>query len=254
MVSRRANARSAEVSMLSPVDPSYPSALEGVVKSAPLYLLGNIDLLGKRAIGICGSRNASDSALTWAHRFGYEAAKCGLVVVSGYARGVDREAHRGALEAGGSTIAVLPEGIRRFRLIPELRNVVDLEKNFLVISMFEPDDRWQVWRAMARNRVIVGLSAGLFVIEAGETGGTIEAAREAIRQRKRLWAIAYADDSIGRKGNRLLIGESAIPLKGTADFRQALDQAMHDPPPDVRQLVMSLVEDAERPEPSEERE
>src|SRR2546422_3815204 len=130
--------------MLSPIDAAYPTSLEGVIRSSPLYLLGNTDLLGTRAIGICGSRNASKSALLWAHRFGSEAAKHGLVVVSGYARGIDREAHRGALEAGGATIAVLPEGIKHFRVTAELRPVLDLDANFLAISMFEPDDPWQV--------------------------------------------------------------------------------------------------------------
>jgi len=152
-------------------------ALKAVVGDSRLYAIGSVHLLGMKAVGVCGSRDASASALKWAYDFGREAAKHDVVVVSGYARGVDREAHRGALDGGGKTIAVLPEGIRHFRLVRELRPVADLDRNLLALSAFEPDAPWEIWRAMARNRLIVGLSEALFVIEARERGGTINAAR-----------------------------------------------------------------------------
>lgn len=210
-----------------------------------MYTIGNTSLLRKKAISICGSRDASVSALKWAYEFGRQAAKHGVVVVSGYARGVDRQAHKGALEAGGETIAVLAEGIRRFALVRELRPLIDLDRNFLAVSMFDPDATWQAWRAMQRNRLIVGLSAGLFVIEAGERGGTIDAAREAARQGKRLWAVAYSKETAGREGNRRLVATSAIPLKHMGDLKGALEDAMKQPPAEVRQLVMSLVRAAD---------
>lgn len=216
--------------------------IASLVSGASIYGVGNTDLLGERAIGICGSRHASDLALKWSYEFGREAAKKGFVVVSGYAKGVDRQAHKGALEAGGATIAVLAEGLSHFRIVPELRAALDIDRNFLAISMFEPDAGWQVWRAMERNKLIVGLSAGLFVIEAKETGGTINAAREAARQKKRLWAIAYEKDLAGREGNRILIGESAIPLKSTNDLAIALKEAEADPPIEMKQLMLALAE------------
>lgn len=219
----------------------YPDALKTLLGGSPLYAIGNTGLLSKKGISICGSRDASASALKWAYEFGQQAAQQGIVVISGYARGADRQAHKGALNAGGNTIAVIPEGIRHFRLLRELKPLVDLDRNFLAISMFEPDARWQTWRAMQRNKLIVGLSVGLFVIEARERGGTIEAAREAVRQGKRLWAIAYSNEIPGREGNRKLLATSAIPLKHTGDLRQALDDAMKQPPAEVKQLVMSLV-------------
>jgi DNA processing protein len=126
----------------------------------------------------------------------------GFVVVSGYARGIDRQAHKGAMEVGGATIAILPEGINHFRLVRELGSQADLSQNFLAVSMFDPDAVWKVWRAMERNKMIVGLSAGLFVVEARETGGTINAAMECVRQNKPLWAIAYSKQTPGREGNR----------------------------------------------------
>lgn len=94
---------------------------------------------------------------------------------------------------------------------------------------------------MQRNKLIVGLSLGLFVIEARERGGTIDAAQEAVRQGKRLWAVAYSKDIPGREGNRKLLATSAIPVKHMGDLKRALEEAMMQPPAEVQQLVMSLV-------------
>ena len=219
----------------------HSGALKHALGDCRLYAIGNVRLLGKKAMGVCGSRDASASALKWAYEFGREAARHGTVVVSGYARGVDRKAHKGVLEAGGATTAVLPEGINHFRLTEELRPLANPERNFLAISMFEPDEVWKTWRAMERNKLIVGLSAGLFVIEARESGGTINAAYETIRQGKPLYAVAYTKELPGREGNRKLLAKSAIPVRHMGDLKRALDEAMSRPPAEVRQLVMSLV-------------
>ena len=197
--------------------------------------------MAKRAIGICGSRDASPEAQDYAFKFGSEAAKQGLVVVSGYARGVDRQAHKGALRAGGNTIAVLPEGINHFTLVRELKPVADPNNNFLVLSMFESDAVWKSWRAMDRNKLIVGLSVAVFVVEARETGGTINAAMECVRQNKPLWAIAYSKQLPGREGNRKLLQKtSAIPLKHQGDLRKALEDAASKPAEEIRQLAFNL--------------
>ena len=232
----------ADYDVIRPSDPKYPVSLQGILPGADLYAIGNLDLLGKPAIGICGFRNASAEALEYAFRFGKEAAKQGFVVVSGYARGVDRQAHEGALAAGGATIAVLPEGINYFRLVQAVKPFVNLHDNFLATSMFEPDAVWKSWRAMERNKLIVGLSVGLFVVEAREKGGTINAAMEAVRQKKLLWVIAYTRESAEREGNRLLIQDKAIPLKLQSDLQKALQEAASKSPEKVRQLAFNLAE------------
>lgn len=231
--------------IITPGHGAYPNHLGPITGQRSIYAFGCLELMSRPLIGICGSRGATDSALKWAYKFGQEATRYGLVVVSGFARGVDRQAHTGALESGGATIAVLPEGINHLRIVRELKPLVDLQKNFLAISMFDPDAPWAAWRAMERNKLIVGLSSGLFVIEARERGGTIEAAREAVRQKKRLWAVAYSRQIPGREGNRKLIATSAIPLKDTGDLKRALEEAMAQPPAEVKQLVMSLVGEAD---------
>lgn len=227
--------------VIQPADDYFPDALLSVLPDITLYCIGNVELLKERAIGICGSRNASADALNWAHKFGDVAASKGLVVVSGYARGIDRQAHKGALQSGGSTIAVLPEGIEKFRLNSELKDFARLDENFLAISMFSPDASWQSWRAMQRNKLIVGLSVGLFVVEAREKGGTIDAAMECVRQKKKLWAIAYTEDSEGRTGNKILLQDSAIPLRRLRDVHDALENSELDLDHEVKQLEMELV-------------
>ena len=225
---------------IHPDNPKYPLSA-AVVGGVTLTCIGNTDLFAMQGIGICGSRNASDDALKYAYRFGSEAAERNLVVVSGHARGVDREAHKGALESGGCTIAVLPEGINNFRLNRELKPHARIDENFLAVSMFPSDAKWQAWRAMERNKLIVGLSSDMFVVEARDTGGTINAAMECVRQGKRLWAIAYSQDTPGRMGNRLLLQDEAIPLNRINDVKQALDSATKHVGEGAKQLVMGLV-------------
>lgn len=230
-----------DYSVIFPTDHAYPERLRAVTGSAPLYAIGNTGLLERPAIGICGSRNASENALAAAHLAGLEAAKRGLVIVSGYARGVDRLAHKGALEGGGATIAVLAQGVESFRVVKELKPLVDPSNNFLAVCIFEPDSVWTPWRAMARNKVIVGLSVGLVVIEARERGGTINAAFECVRQGKPLWAMDYSRQTAGREGNRKLLAAAAIPIRHRADLSAALEAALSRPPEEVRQFALNLL-------------
>ena len=212
---------------IRPTGAAYPGNIQDALKNLPqLDAIGETSLLGSPAIGICGSRDASPEALEYAYEFGRRCAKQDFVVVSGHARGVDRQAEKGALEAGGKAIAVLPEGIDGFRIVRELQPFVDLEKNFLAVSMFESGASWTTWRAMDRNKLIVALSIGLFVIEAREKGGTINAAFECNRQRKPLWAIKYQVENEDRAGNtELLRQEMALPLETRADLSAALEMA-----------------------------
>lgn len=229
-----------DVITIRPGDAAYPERLRSAMKPLTLYAVGALDLLERDAIGICGSRDASDEALEWAFRFGQQVAAGGGTLVSGYARGVDRQAHCGALEAGGSTIAVLPEGIEGFRVVQALRPFVDLEENFLALSMFEPVAPWRAWRAMERNKLIVGLSQGLFVVEARERGGTINAALECARQGKPLKAVAFPQENAGREGNKRLLETIAIPARRPSEALDALRRVANRQTEGARQMSMAM--------------
>ena len=166
-----------------------PPDVRRVLRGRPLYALGNTSLLSLPIVGVSGRREASPEGLAWARRIGREAALHGCVVATGYARGVDRAALAGALEAGGAGIAVLSEGMGYFGIVRELRHAVDLASNFLVLSMFGVYDSWQVWRALERNALVVALSRVLFAVEPRERGGTRDTALKAVRLGRPLYVV-----------------------------------------------------------------
>ena len=216
-----------EVRMIAirPGDDEYPEGICKAIGDQPLQMVGNVTLLERRGIGVCGSRNASEKALECAYQFGVAMAKQGIVVVGGFARGVDRQAHLGALEEGGATIAVLPEGIRGFRLTREFWDMAgerDLYSNLLAVSMFEASAPWSAWRAMKRNKLVVGLSDAVFVVEAQAKGGTMNAGLECLRQKKRLWAMSYGMNEQTPDGNRLLIKRGGVPVKDIKEIEIAV--------------------------------
>ena len=204
---------------------SYPTLLAGLRQAPPvLFLQGNIDLLGMPSIGICGSRDASGQGLNAAHACGEEIARCGLVVVSGYARGVDTEAHTAALDVGGRTVMVLAEGIARFKAKRWLAARSNDPLQVAVVSQFPPSQTWSVGGAMNRNGVIMGLSLGLVVIEAGDTGGTLAAGLQALDERRPVLALEFSQDM--PQGNKILIRQGAIPVRGREQLRERLRQLL----------------------------
>ena len=140
------------------------------------------------------------------------AAQEKFVITSGNAKGVDRATHREALESGGSTVIVLPEGMDNFRIAPELREVWDWSR-VLVVSQFDPSAIWRSYYAMDRNKTIMALSCAMIVVEAGEKGGTRAAGEDALRLKVPLFAVDYGFDESVAPGNRELIRRGAKPLK-----------------------------------------
>ena len=196
-------------------DERFPERLLALLgKRAPdrLYLLGNQALIQKHAISFCGARDASEKGIEAAALCARTAVKNDFVITSGNARGVDRATHREALESGGATILVLPEGMDHFRIAPELKDVWDWER-VLVVSQFEPQTVWKSYHAMDRNKVIMALSCAMIVVEAGEKGGTRAAGEDALRLRMPLFAIDYGFDETIAPGNRVLIQKGAKRLK-----------------------------------------
>ena len=173
-----------------------------------LWTLGNPDLLSRTGISFCGSRKASEKGIQTARECATEAARLGIGTISGNAAGVDVNVHKATLEHGGWSIFVLAEGIDNFRIKRAYADVWDWER-CLVVSQYKPDDRWQVWRAMERNKLIIALGIAMIVVEAGETGGTREAARQTIEAKKPLFAITY-EDSV--PGNDAILNDGAMLL------------------------------------------
>lgn len=202
------------VRALSVVDPAYPETLWRTLgEDSPILLLctGNFDLLRKTSVGFCGSRDASEKGLATAWGSADLLGRQGINVVSGFAAGVDMNAHRAALASGGTTTVVLAEGILRFRVKREIRDDWD-EQRTLVLSEFGPNLQWSVSHAMRRNRTICGLSRAMVLIEARTTGGSIQAGRDCLKLGLPLFAAVYEGAPESATGNEELLAHGANRL------------------------------------------
>lgn len=180
-----------------------------------LTLFGNGSLLDKSPIvGVVGRRRASAEGKQFAYDLATELAEYGVVTLSGMADGIDQAAHMGSLGCGGSTIALLPEGLFRFfrRNRKASRAAEGGEKSLLLlVSGAAPSAKWSVAEAMRRNAWIASWSDALVVAEAGEKGGTWKTAREAHKRGKPLWVATGFKQSDAGLGNEALVRD----LEGT---------------------------------------
>jgi DNA processing protein len=210
------------IDVILPEDPVWPDQINALpTPPAYLFVRGNLDLLGQRAIGMCGSRHATDRGLEAARICGQTVAQRDWHVVSGYAQGVDTETHLAALRAGGNTVIVLAEGILHFRRKRVFDRLPFNSRTVLVLSQFPPTQRWTAGAAMTRNGLIVTLGGALVVIEAGETGGTLNAGRSALELRQPVFALEFSDGP--RKGNEALIRAGASALRTPGELADALN-------------------------------
>lgn len=196
-----------------PVEPGSRLAEAG---ARVLRVVGNDDLLRSRGVGVCGARETTDDGLQLADEVGAACAETGVTLVSGDARGVDSMAQTSALKHGGKVVAVLAEGFAQWRPRAAYRSLLDPDfANFCAISQFDDMHRWQVYRAMARNKAVVALSEALVVIESRITGGTHDAALTALLTGKPVWILGRRWDSLTDGGRDLLRrgGQFVDPVK-----------------------------------------
>ncbi len=204
-------------------DPRFPPQLSvrGRALVPALFCMGNTHLLRDDKVSVSGSRDASGFGIKAASTLADTAAELHLCLVAGDARGVDTAASSRVLERNGSAILVLPEGISRYRPRREALANGD-DGRLLVVSQFEPEQKWLPSTAMARNRVICALGKQVVVVEAGEKGGTLAAGREALNQRKPLLVLTNSRQT--PPGNQTLISEGGIAVASPAELRTHLQR------------------------------
>ncbi len=176
----RERLRAAGIRFLGRSEAGFPPLLGAIHDPPPgLFLRGDVDpeLLTRPAMAVVGARACSAYGRQVARRLGRELAAAGLVVVSGMARGVDAEAHRGALEAGGATVAVLGCGVDRDYPAAHATLAREIAERGLVVSEYGPGVEPAPWRFPARNRIIAGLCAATTVVEARERSGALDHGR-----------------------------------------------------------------------------
>ncbi|MDR1045715.1 MAG: DNA-processing protein DprA [Candidatus Adiutrix sp.] len=178
---RRQAAEKAGLAILVWGDEDYPPRLMEIPEPPPvLWVRGRLEPQDRFAVALVGSRAASRNGLYSARRLGREGAACGLTIVSGLAKGIDAQAHQGALEAGGRTLAVLGCGLDWVYPKENARLYEEIASAGALISEFVPETRPHPVHFPRRNRIIAGLSLALVVVEAGPRSGALISARLAL--------------------------------------------------------------------------
>jgi DNA processing protein len=215
-------------------DAEFPSALAAVFDPpAGLFVRGSapLELLERPAVAIVGARACSAYGAQTARMLGRELAASGLVVVSGLARGVDANAHRGALEAGGTTVAVLGCGVDRDYPAANAELARAIVRDGLIVSEYAPGVEPAPWRFPARNRIIAGVAAATVVVEARERSGALITADLALEEGREVFAVPGEICSGLSKGTNALLRSGATACTGSADVLEAF--GLEPPAPEV---------------------
>lgn len=216
-------ASDAGVAIITLDSPTYPACLRDT-PDPPLYLClkGTLRPEDENAVAIVGTRKPTHYGTTVTSRISSELSSSGITVVSGMARGIDIQAHRGALGAGGRTIAVLGSGID-VAYPPENRDLMDrISRSGAVVTENPFGTKPEAGYFPARNRIISGLARGTVIIEASEDSGSLITSRYALEQGRKLFAVPGNIGTPISRGSNSLIKEGAILVERTEDILAGL--------------------------------
>jgi predicted Rossmann fold nucleotide-binding protein DprA/Smf involved in DNA uptake len=194
--------------------PEYSKTLKANLKTthapAVLYVKGNKKILEEKSIAIVGSRDSSEPALKFTDNIAKLASKEFKVVVSGFAKGVDKQALDSAIHYNGQSIIVLPQGIMTFSSGFKNYYKQIISGDVLVLSTFFPQAPWKAELAMARNPIIYGLSNEIYVAESAEKGGTWSGVVDGLRKGRKIFVRKPEPNE--KNANNILIQKGAIAV------------------------------------------
>ena len=245
--------------LLRPDAPGWPSRFAHLSEPPTAVWVWGACGAETPAVAVVGSRRATVPGIEIARSIGYELAACGVQVVSGLARGVDSAAHRGALEAGGSTVAVLGCGVDVCYPPEEaaLRDAI-LARGCLLSE--EPLGAEPLgWRFPKRNRLIAALAVAVVVVEATVRSGALSTARWAADLGREVLAVPGSIRSTRSDGTNRLIRDGARPFLDISDLIESVpDLAAREPlagpapasglSPELEQLLLGLGPDPVHPD------
>jgi DNA processing protein len=200
-------------------DSRYPPLLRAIDDPPTvLHVRGDASLLGETAVAVVGARRATGLGLEMGERLGAGLAAAGIVVVSGCAIGVDAAAHRGALEAGGATVAVLAGG-HDVAVPPSNRGLARriLREGGCLVGEFPDGVPVARWSFPRRNRIIGGLSRVVVVVEAADRSGALTTARLALAAGREVMAVPGHPLQMEYAGSNGLLADGARPVLGVED-------------------------------------
>jgi DNA processing protein len=208
-----------------------------------LYLRGNggPELLSRTSVAVVGARACSPYGAQVARMLGRELAAAGIVVVSGLARGIDGEAHRGALDAGGHTVAVLGCGIDRDYPAAHGRLTREIAERSLIVSEYPPGVEPAAFRFPQRNRIVAGLCAATVVVEARQKSGALITADFALDEGREVFAVPGEITSRLSDGTNALLRLGATPLTSAGDVFESLSLEVEPVAPPARHPLLDLL-------------
>jgi DNA processing protein len=244
--------RREQITLLARGKPGYPSALEEIPDPPLLlYTRGQFEPRDQLALAIVGSRRCTPYGLRIAEKLAGALARTGFTIVSGLARGIDAAAHRGALKAGGRTLAVLANGLAQV-YPPEHEELArEVAGQGALISEFSMRQSPLAGMFPQRNRVISGLCLGVVVVEAAPRSGSLSTAAHAVEQNREVFAVPGPVDSLASRGCHRLIRDGARLVETVDDILEELGPLVRevrtapDEPP-VRHPAELALSDQER--------
>ncbi|HYF83068.1 MAG TPA: DNA-processing protein DprA [Clostridia bacterium] len=205
-------------------DDEYPENLKNIYDPPPvLYVKGELIKEDGLAVGIVGSRKASDYGLKAAQRIASRLAELGITIVSGMALGIDSAAHKGALMSKGRTIAVFGCGLKYVYPMSNYNLSNEILKSGALISEYLFDTEPFPAQFPARNRIISGMSLGVIVVEAGEKSGSLITADFALEQGREVFAVPGNISSPTSRGTNTLIKNGAKLVSRIEDIIEELN-------------------------------
>lgn len=204
--------------LLTRDDERYPQALREIPNPPPaLFVLGDPDVLALPQLAVVGSRSPTPQGAEHAFGFARSLAARGLTVISGLALGVDGQAHRGALAAGGLTVAVCGTGLDRVYPAAHRELAHAIVEEGALVSEWPPGTPPRAEHFPRRNRIISGLSLGVLVVEAATESGSLITARDAMEQNREVFAIPGSIHNVLARGCHRLIRDGATLVETAED-------------------------------------
>ena len=223
-------------------DAAYPLHLKEIdTPPVVLYVRGELTPEDALSVSLVGSRNAKDYGRKVSYRLSYQLAQRGLTVVSGFAKGVDTAAHRGALEAGGRTVAVMGNGLSVIYPATNSDLAEKIEASGALVSEFPMAARPKPRNFPRRNRIISGLTLGTVVVEASNRSGALITARLAAEQNREVFAVPGEIFSELSTGTHKLINDGAKLIN-------TVDDLLNELPPSVLGQVQPQVPPSPTPD------
>lgn len=214
------------------LDPRYPRLLREIYDPpVALFARGRIELLDTVMLGVVGTRRPTPYGLAVAERLGADLARASLTIVSGMARGIDTAAHRGALAAGGKTVAVFGCGLDRVYPVENRRLAEQIAQEGLILSEFPMATPAHPQNFPVRNRIISGMSAGVLVVEGAQYSGSAITAKLAMDQGREVFAVP------GNITSKMSWGPNLLIKQGVKLVQEWNDVVVELPPELRRRLI-----------------